>query len=52
MLPKGVLSFAMKLPALKQIRAQLLADLGIPDEVLEYIALTPPLRRARHRSAR
>jgi NAD(P)-dependent dehydrogenase (short-subunit alcohol dehydrogenase family) len=39
-LPKGVLSFAMKLPALKQIRAQILADLGIPDEVVEYIALS------------
>ena len=31
MLPKGVLSFAMKLPALKDIRAHVLADLGIPD---------------------
>ena len=39
-LPKGVLSFALKLPALKQIRANLLADLGIPDEVIEYIALS------------
>jgi NAD(P)-dependent dehydrogenase (short-subunit alcohol dehydrogenase family) len=39
-LPKGVLSFAMKLPALKQIRANILADLGIPDEVVDYIALT------------
>jgi NAD(P)-dependent dehydrogenase (short-subunit alcohol dehydrogenase family) len=39
-LPKGVLSFAMKLPALKQIRAQFLADLGIPDEITDYIALT------------
>ena len=39
-LPKGVLSFAMKLPALKQIRAQMLADLGIPDEVVDYIALS------------
>ncbi|WP_028062535.1 SDR family oxidoreductase [Solirubrobacter soli] len=39
-LPKGVLSFALKLPALKQIRANILADLGIPDEVIDYIALT------------
>ncbi len=39
-LPKGVLSFAMKLPALKQIRAQVLDDLGIPSEVIDYIALT------------
>ena len=39
-LPKGVISFAMKLPALKQIRANVLADLGIPDEVVDYIALS------------
>jgi NAD(P)-dependent dehydrogenase (short-subunit alcohol dehydrogenase family) len=39
-LPKGVLSFAMKLPTLKQIRAQFLADIGIPEEVLDYIALS------------
>jgi NAD(P)-dependent dehydrogenase (short-subunit alcohol dehydrogenase family) len=39
-LPKGVLSFAMKLPALKQIRSTFLADLGIPDEIVDYIALT------------
>jgi short-subunit dehydrogenase len=35
-----VVSFAMKLPALKQIRRNLLADLGIPDEVVDYIALS------------
>jgi NAD(P)-dependent dehydrogenase (short-subunit alcohol dehydrogenase family) len=40
MLPKGVLSFAMKLPALKDIRRTLLADLGIPDSIIEYIGLT------------
>jgi NAD(P)-dependent dehydrogenase (short-subunit alcohol dehydrogenase family) len=39
-LPKGVLSFAMKLPALKQIRSGVLSDLGIPDEVVDYIALS------------
>jgi NAD(P)-dependent dehydrogenase (short-subunit alcohol dehydrogenase family) len=39
-LPKGVLSFAMKLPALKDIRAQFLADLGIPEEILDYMALS------------
>src|SRR3954471_15594193 len=39
-LPKGILHFALKLPALKQIRANVLADLGIPDEVIEYIALS------------
>ena len=46
--PRASLSFALKLPALKQIRANVLADLGIPDEVVDYIALTLPLRRARH----
>src|SRR4051812_31263284 len=39
-LPKGILSFALKLPALKQIRASVLSDLGIPDEVIDYIALS------------
>ena len=41
MLPKGVLSYAMKLPALKDIRRTLLADLGIPDTVIEHMALVP-----------
>jgi NAD(P)-dependent dehydrogenase (short-subunit alcohol dehydrogenase family) len=41
MLPKGVLSYAMKLPALKDIRRSLLADLGIPDTILEYVGLKP-----------
>ena len=41
MLPKGVLSYAMKLPALKDIRRTLLADLGIPDSVIEYVGLKP-----------
>ena len=41
MLPKGVLSYAMKLPALKDIRRSLLSDLGIPDSVIEYVGLKP-----------
>jgi NAD(P)-dependent dehydrogenase (short-subunit alcohol dehydrogenase family) len=41
MLPKGVLSYAMKLPALKDIRRTLLADLGIPDTVIGHMALIP-----------
>ena len=41
MLPKGVLSFAMKLPALKDMRRTMLADLGIPDTVIEHMALKP-----------
>jgi NAD(P)-dependent dehydrogenase (short-subunit alcohol dehydrogenase family) len=40
MLPKGVLSYAMKIPALKGVRKSFLRDLGIPDEVLEYMGLT------------
>jgi thioester reductase-like protein len=40
MLPKGVLSYAMKLPALKDIRRSLLADLGVPESVVDYIGLT------------
>src|SRR3954447_8160705 len=41
MLPKGVLSYAMKLPALKDIRRSILADLGIPDSILEHVGLKP-----------
>jgi NAD(P)-dependent dehydrogenase (short-subunit alcohol dehydrogenase family) len=41
MLPKGVLSYALKLPALKGVRRSVLADFGIPDTILEYVGLTP-----------
>ena len=41
MLPKGVLSYAMKLPALKDIRRQVLADFGIPHSILEHIGIKP-----------
>ena len=40
MLPKGVLSYAMKLPALKDIRRSLLADLGVPESVIDHMGLT------------
>jgi short-subunit dehydrogenase len=40
MLPKGVLSYAMKIPALKGVQDQVLSDLGIPQEVMEHIGLT------------
>jgi NAD(P)-dependent dehydrogenase (short-subunit alcohol dehydrogenase family) len=40
-LPKGVISMIMQLPALKDIRKQFLADLGIPEEVIRHIALIP-----------
>jgi NAD(P)-dependent dehydrogenase (short-subunit alcohol dehydrogenase family) len=35
MLPKGVLSYALKIPALSGIKRSLLADLGIPEEALK-----------------
>jgi NAD(P)-dependent dehydrogenase (short-subunit alcohol dehydrogenase family) len=40
MLPKGVLSYVMKIPALRDVRRTFLADLGIPEEVIDYVALT------------
>ena len=39
-LPKGVLSYALKIPALSGVRRSFLADLGIPEEIVDYIALT------------
>jgi NAD(P)-dependent dehydrogenase (short-subunit alcohol dehydrogenase family) len=39
-LPKGTLSMLMQLPAAKNVRKAILADFGIPDEVLGYIGLT------------
>jgi NAD(P)-dependent dehydrogenase (short-subunit alcohol dehydrogenase family) len=40
MLPKGVLHYAMQIPALKGVRSSVLADLGIPDEILDEVAFT------------
>src|ERR671915_740114 len=40
MLPKGVMHYAMQIPALKGVRHSVLADLGIPDEILEEVAFT------------
>jgi NAD(P)-dependent dehydrogenase (short-subunit alcohol dehydrogenase family) len=40
MLPKGVLSYVMKIPTLREVRRTFLFDLGIPEEVIDYIALT------------
>ena len=39
-LPKGTLSMLMKLPAARGVRRSLLADYGIPDEIVDHIALT------------
>jgi thioester reductase-like protein len=40
-LPKGTLSMLMKLPQVRDIRRAVLADLGIPEEVVEHMALKP-----------
>jgi NAD(P)-dependent dehydrogenase (short-subunit alcohol dehydrogenase family) len=40
MLPKGVLHYAMQIPALKGVRRSLLADLGIPDEILQDLSFS------------
>jgi len=39
-LPKGTIGMLMQLPAAKGVRKAILADFGIPDEVLGYIGLT------------
>jgi NAD(P)-dependent dehydrogenase (short-subunit alcohol dehydrogenase family) len=39
MLPKGVLSYALKIPALQGIKRSFLADLGIPEEVIQNAEL-------------
>jgi thioester reductase-like protein len=40
-LPKGTLSMLMKLPQARELRRTLLADLGIPEEVVAHMTLTP-----------
>ena len=39
-LPKGTLGMLMQLPAARNVRKALLADFGIPEEVLSYVGLT------------
>jgi NAD(P)-dependent dehydrogenase (short-subunit alcohol dehydrogenase family) len=39
-LPTGALGMAMKLPQLQGVRKAVLADFGIPDEVIDYVGLT------------
>jgi NAD(P)-dependent dehydrogenase (short-subunit alcohol dehydrogenase family) len=39
-LPKGALGMAMQLPGFKNVRRTVLADFGIPDDVIEYVGLT------------
>jgi thioester reductase-like protein len=40
-LPKGTLSMLMKLPQLRELRRTVLADFGIPEEVIAHMALRP-----------
>jgi NAD(P)-dependent dehydrogenase (short-subunit alcohol dehydrogenase family) len=40
MLPKGAISMLMKLPQARELRKTVLADFGIPDDVVEYVGLT------------
>jgi short-subunit dehydrogenase/thioester reductase-like protein len=40
-LPKGTLSMLMQLPAARNVRRAILADFGIPEEVLEHLRLVP-----------
>ena len=39
-LPRGTIGMLMQLPAAKNVRKAVLADFGIPDEVIGYIGLT------------
>jgi NAD(P)-dependent dehydrogenase (short-subunit alcohol dehydrogenase family) len=39
-LPKGTISMLMKLPPLKDVRRTILADFGIPEEVVEHVGFT------------
>jgi NAD(P)-dependent dehydrogenase (short-subunit alcohol dehydrogenase family) len=39
-LPTGVMGMLMKVPQLREVRRTVLADFGIPDEVLEHVAFT------------
>jgi short-subunit dehydrogenase len=40
-LPKGVLGLAMQAPPAKNVRRAILADFGIPEEILEHTGLRP-----------
>jgi NAD(P)-dependent dehydrogenase (short-subunit alcohol dehydrogenase family) len=40
MLPKGAISMLFKLPQGQALRKTILADFGIPDDVIEYVGLT------------
>jgi thioester reductase-like protein len=40
-LPKGTISMLMRLPQARELRRTLLADLGIPEEVVDHMTLKP-----------
>ncbi|MGH2840107.1 MAG: SDR family oxidoreductase [Solirubrobacteraceae bacterium] len=40
-LPKGAISMLMKLPQARELRRTVLADFGIPDEIIDHMALKP-----------
>jgi NAD(P)-dependent dehydrogenase (short-subunit alcohol dehydrogenase family) len=40
-LPKGTLSMLLRLPQLKGVRRAILADFGIPEEIVGHISLSP-----------
>jgi NAD(P)-dependent dehydrogenase (short-subunit alcohol dehydrogenase family) len=40
MLPKGTLSMLLKLPPMKEVRRTVLADFGIPEQVVEHVGFT------------
>src|SRR6266480_3604420 len=39
-LPKGVFSMLMKVPQMREVRKTVLADFGIPDEIVEHVGFT------------
>jgi NAD(P)-dependent dehydrogenase (short-subunit alcohol dehydrogenase family) len=41
MMPKGVVRYAMQIPALKEIRRNFLRDLGIPEDLMDHIGIVP-----------
>jgi NAD(P)-dependent dehydrogenase (short-subunit alcohol dehydrogenase family) len=40
-LPTGVIGMLMKVPQMREVRKTVLADFGIPDEIVEHVALVP-----------
>ncbi len=49
-LPKGVFSLLLQLPQLKDVRRAVLADFGIPDEIVGHMGFDVLVRHPRHRA--